>query len=153
MKAADFEFLAFRQTVYHLYIRMFEPVLARYGLTQMEMDLLLFLSNHPGYDTAAELVAVRHLSKSQVSVSVEDLVCRNLLERTPDAENRRMSHLKATAAADELVRAGRGCQRTFFNTLLRGVNEEERRQLTDVLRRVTDNAREGCRESGKKRAR
>jgi DNA-binding MarR family transcriptional regulator len=144
----DFEFLAFRQTAYHLYGRLFEPVLTRYGLTQMEMDILLFLSNNPQYDTAAELVAVRHLSKSQVSVSVDSLVRRGLLRRSPDSANRRVVHLAPEAAAGELVRAGQERQQLFFHTLLEGVSPEDQRRLEAILRQITDNARRACRQDG-----
>ena len=56
-----------------LYGRMLEPVCRLYVLTRMELDILLFLANNPGYDTAADMVERRQLAKSQVSSSVAQL--------------------------------------------------------------------------------
>ena len=35
-----------------LYGNLCAPLLARYGLTQLELDIILFLANNPEYDTA-----------------------------------------------------------------------------------------------------
>ena len=50
------------------------PVLERWSLTTGEMQVLLFLANNPGCDTARDMVVVRGLGKSQVSQAVELLV-------------------------------------------------------------------------------
>ena len=34
-----------------LYGQLFAPLLSQLGLTQLEMDILLFLANNPGKDT------------------------------------------------------------------------------------------------------
>ena len=44
-----------------LYGQLFAPLLSQLGLTQLEMDILLFLANNPGKDTARDIVELRHL--------------------------------------------------------------------------------------------
>lgn len=56
-----------------LYGKMLAPVCERYGLTYMELTILLFLANNPRYDTATEIVKFRHLTKSHVSLTVRSL--------------------------------------------------------------------------------
>ena len=45
------------QGIRKLYCSLFTPLLERRGLTQLEMDILLFLANNPEYDTAGCLFA------------------------------------------------------------------------------------------------
>ena len=59
------------------------PVLERWSLTTGEMQVLLFLANNPGCDTARDMVVVRGLGKSQVSQAVELLVGKGFLARSP----------------------------------------------------------------------
>ena len=66
------------------YDRQFTDLLARSGLTMREMDVILFLTNNPGHDTARDVTELRGLSKSQVSAAVDLLAERGLLDRLPD---------------------------------------------------------------------
>ena len=63
------------------YDRQFTDLLARSGLTMREMDVILFLTNNPGHDTARDVTELRGLSKSQVSAAVDLLAERGLLDR------------------------------------------------------------------------
>jgi MarR family transcriptional regulator for hemolysin len=56
-----------------LYARLFTPLLEEWGLTQTEADILLFLANNPGYDTARDMAEKRHLAKSHISAGIEAL--------------------------------------------------------------------------------
>ena len=63
------------------YARMELEVCAKHGLTRLETDILLFLANNPGYDTARDIVAVRMIAKSHVSASVETLLGQRFVFR------------------------------------------------------------------------
>ena len=58
------------------------------ALTMGEMQVMLFLANNPGCDTARDMVVVRGLGKSQVSQAVELLVGKGFLERSPSRRDR-----------------------------------------------------------------
>ena len=139
-----FDFLIFRQMIHHLYLRSMEPVQKTYGLTQMEEDILLFLANNPGHDTAAELVSLRALAKSQVSTSVERLVCKGYLARKPEG---RKIHLQLLPASEGAVAMGRECQLRFAQTLTEGLCPEEQKQMCKLLGHRAENARRACREA------
>ena len=49
-------------------------VCRKVGISQMEFDILVFLHNNPGRDTARDIVALRGLPKSNVSQAVEVLM-------------------------------------------------------------------------------
>ena len=61
------------QGIRKLYCSLFTPLLERRGLTQLEMDILLFLANNPEYDTARDIVEVRKIKANLVSVNVDRL--------------------------------------------------------------------------------
>ncbi len=48
-------------------------VCKQHSLSQTEFDVLAFLGNNPGLDTARDIVELRLLPKSNVSVAVESL--------------------------------------------------------------------------------
>ena len=62
-----------------LYDQTMDPIAQRWDLTRMELDILLFLANAPAYDTAADIVERRRLTKSHVSVSIPSLRRRGWL--------------------------------------------------------------------------
>ena len=138
-------FLALRQVLYHYYTELFSAMQESYKMTQMEINVLLFLANNPQYDTAAELVHIRRLAKSQVSSAVENLVTRGYLERQADG---RRIHLLLTGKAEPVIREGLACQEMFSETVFAGVSEEERAQLSALLDHIAQNARNAaCRET------
>lgn len=139
MKTEAGNFLTMRQVLYHLYMSLFEELQSCYNMTQMEINLLLYLANNPQIDTAAQLVKNGKLSKSQVSTAVEHLVQSGFLQRR--LEGRRV-HLQLMPAALNVVEEGRRCQRVFGDAVLRGISPEERNQLNDLMVRIVANARD-----------
>ena len=127
------------QGIRKLYCSLFTPVLERRGLTQLEMDILLFLANNPEYDTARDIVEKRHLAKSHVSVGIDALAGRGLLARQMREGNRKTIHLILTEAAAPIVEEGRAVQRQYGETLLAGFTEEEREDLFRLLDRIGEN--------------
>lgn len=145
MQNAVGRFLEVRQVLYRYYVEMFAEMLAKYRMTQMEINVLLFLADNPRFDTAAELVSIRCLAKSQVSTAVDNMVNRGYLERRVDG---RRIHLHLTEAALPVVEEGRCCQQRFSDTVLAGVSQEEQDMLWDVLDRVAENARKNSARMG-----
>ena len=122
-----------------LYCGLFTPMLERHGLTQLEVDILLFLANNPAYDTARDIVEKRHLAKSHVSVGVDALAARGMRDRRKRDGNRTTIHLCLTAAAAPVVEEGRAVQQQYAGMLLQGFSGEERRELFRLLDKVSDN--------------
>ena len=128
-----------------LYARMASRVCDKYGLTQMEFHILLFLSNNPQYDTASQIVRFRHLTKSHVSVSVRSLLRRGLLEGVPGKQ--RSVHLKVMPEAMPIVEDGRAVQKKFTDTVFAGFTREERQLWDSFTQRMDDNV-DNYREEG-----
>lgn len=134
-----FDILAMRQRLFHLYHEMFTGVAEKYHLSQMEIDILLFLANNPEYDTASEIVSVRQLTKSHVSGAVEQLVKKGFLARFYEPDNRKKIHLKLLQDAYPVIEDGRACQREFVHILSDGIDERELETTAKVVRQMLDN--------------
>ena len=132
-------FLIRSQGLHKLYTSLFTPLLERRGLTQLEMDILLFLANNPAYDTARDIVEKRHLAKSHVSVGIDALAGRGLLERRLRDGNRKTIHLHLTEQAAPIVEEGRAVQAAYGELLLAGFTGEEKEELFRLLERIGKN--------------
>lgn len=108
-----------------------------YGLTLVEMDILLFLANNPEYVTAQDIVEYRMLAKSHVSISVDRLLKRGFLIKT--SAQKRNIPLALTPEGMKAVEAGRKMQALFQEILIDGFDEEEAAQLQDFQRRISKN--------------
>jgi DNA-binding MarR family transcriptional regulator len=124
-----------------LYDQVLEPLTDEYHVTRMELDILLFLANNPPYDTAADIVERRRLTKSHISSSVKDLAERGYLERFYQEGDRKRVHLRVMPPAEPIVEAGRKAQGVFYSQLFRGFTDEEIRGAEELQRRMAENLR------------
>lgn len=136
------ELLDLRQALMRAYDHCLAPVQEASGLNRTELDVLLFLANNPAYDTAADMVRRRGLSKSHVSATVERLVQRGLLTRGADPADRRTVHLSPTPAAQKAIAQGRAAQEEIGRLMLRGVSTEDQAAFSRVLTQMLDNLRD-----------
>lgn len=128
--------------VHHLkkwYEKSFSHIQEKEKLTQIEIDILLFLANNPQYDTAKEIVKIRGLAKSHVSGGVEKLIKKGFLIRNGDKEDRRCIHLKLLKAASGVVKEAQLTQKKFFEQLYQGITPEEREVWHQILMRMEEN--------------
>ena len=121
------------------YARLLEPICRKWDLTRNELDVLLFLANNPAYDRAADIVTHRGLSKSHVSLSVNNLESRGFLRRVADPADRRTVHLQLTEAAGPIMEVGCRVQKQFMDYLHQGVTEEQLELMRLFAQRVYEN--------------
>mgnify|MGYP002796417646 FL=1 len=113
------------RSLLRLYDKMLKKVCMEHDLTVIEADVISFLQNNPGKDTAADIVELRMLSKGAVSKAVESLLQKSLLERIPDTEDRRRIHLKLKPEAGPVTESIDEVREEFLNTVLDGFTKEE----------------------------
>ena len=126
----------------NLYERTVMPVCKAYGLTYMEFTVLMFLENNPQYDTAAQIVKIRRLTKSHVSVSLKGLQERGLVKGIYFPGNQKTLHLRLTEAAKPVVEAGLAAQKEFGDKLVRGFTPEEVAQLQKLTEKIHENMKQ-----------
>lgn len=130
------------------YTQLFLPLAAQYGLSQLEMDVLLFLHNNPGCNTARDIVELRGFAKSNVSTAIETLRAREYLTVAPDARSRRVHRLHLTPDGRPVAEALAACQQAGLARLLTGFTPEERAQLWQLLSRMDGNLTAALRQEG-----
>ena len=136
--------------IVRLYDSMLRPVCDRYGLAPIEATIISFLQNNPGRDTAADIVELRMLSKSNVSQAVESLIQKSLLQRRQDTEDRRRIHLKLRPLAEPVTESIDKVREEFLETVLEGFTKEELETYSSFFQRLfknTKNAMEGRNQS------
>ena len=130
------------------YDRRFLPLTAEYGLSMREMHVLLFLANHPCYDTARDICEYRGISKSQVSQAVDFLSEIGFLTRETDSEDRRVTHLHLTPAGRTVAEKGQVIQCECMSELLSGMDDEQLLQIKALWEIILSNGERLAKEAG-----
>ncbi len=121
------------------YEKQINNTAAHYHLTATELNILLFLANHPDLDTARDIVELRGLPKSCVSRAVDSLIRQGFLESCEDKNDRRILHLSILPAADELTRDIQLTQQNFLSRMYRSFTPEECRMHEKLSKKLLDN--------------
>ena len=100
------------------------PLCASTGLPPAA-DILLFLANNPGCETAGEICRMRGMKPALVSFHIDRLVGEGYLLRQPVPGDRRKTALVLTAQAQPIVAEGRELQRAFADRLAEGLSAED----------------------------
>ena len=118
-----------------------KPVCEKYGLTRMEFDILMFLSNNPEYNTASDIVRIRLLTKSHVSISLKELETCGLVKTAFLNNNRKTIHISIEEKAAPVIADGKLAQQEFAQKLLQGFSLEEVEMYSKLFQRTCENAR------------
>ncbi len=130
------------KTITSCYEMITRTVCAKYQLTQMEYDILMFLHSNPKHNTAADIVKVRKSTKSHVSISLKELENRGLIKKVQSAENKKHIEIALLSDADPIIEAGTEAQKKFAQNVLKGLTEEEKHICITVFNKICSNADE-----------
>lgn len=139
MNATDF-LVNIRCTV-KLHESMLKQICRRYELSMIEAQIISFLYNNPGKDTAGDIVELRMLSKGNVSKAVESLIQKSLLLRKPDMQDRRRIHLILLPGAKPVTDEMENCKKQFQEEIFSGFSKQEREQYELLNRRIMENTK------------
>ena len=131
--------LTIRLALKRLYDHEMAPIMAAFDLTRMELDVLLFLKNNPGCDTAAEIVQLQMMTKSHVSKAVDRLTERGLITQARDEKNRRKIHLSVTEAAAPVLTQALEAQNRIVALMIKDISREDNETVCRVIRQVNHN--------------
>ena len=101
-----------------------EPLCREFSLSQPAAEILLFLANNPGLDTAKDICTYLRLKPGLVSLHVEALVREGYLARSTAPGDRRRCPLVCTEKAAPAIARGRALQAGFSASLVRGLPPE-----------------------------
>jgi len=115
--------------------RRFHQVLGPLELEPGEFALLRAVAANEGESQNA-LAERLHISPSWMVAIVDELERRELLARKPHARDRRVRNLHLTAAGKKLLRQAERHAQEFDRQVSEPLDEDELRQLLDLLDRV-----------------
>ncbi len=125
-----------------LYKKLQNVVCDKYDLSNVELDVLLFLYNNPEYDTAKDIVELRGFAKSYVSKAVDLLIKKELISNFEDKNDRRINHLKLTDKSHDIVEEGKLIQKNFFEIIYKNISKEDRENHQKILNQMVENMKE-----------
>ena len=128
VRAAEREYAAYRKRI-----------MTQFALSAAETDIVMFLANNPGYDTAAQVSRVRRIPKSQVSLCVNALCERGLLTGSHSPGDRKSVHLALTPQAEPVAAFGRTVQEEFSAALFSDFSEEEKAEFSRLHQKIAKN--------------
>ena len=103
------------------YTAVMQPLSAELDMAQNAVDILLFLANNPGLDTARDICTYRRLKPSIVSFHVDNLVREGYLLRTRDPGDRRRCRRVCTDKAAPVIARGQALQEQFIAQMSAGL--------------------------------
>lgn len=101
------------------------PLCAETSLPPAAVDILLFLANNPGCETAGAICRMRGLKPAIVSFHIDRLVGEGFLQRQPVPGDRRKTALVLTEKAAPVIEQGRRLQKSFADRLTEGLRAED----------------------------
>ncbi len=131
--------IEFAHNFFQAYCIRCKSLCREFHMPQTAFDILMFLANNPGYNTARDIVKLRGLKANLVSVNVDRLVQEGYLDRSDFPGDRRKTVLVCTPKARPIVQRGRELQDSFFQDIFRDVDEDSRENFQRVMEQVGHN--------------
>lgn len=120
-----------------LYEKICSNARIAFQLTQNEADVLLFLTNNKGVNTAMDIARYRSISKALVSKSIDSLTARGFLVTEKDPDDRRFTRLYITPEAQDAVSTLIQAQSGFAKLLEEDLTAQELETLSAIVQKFT----------------
>ncbi len=138
----EYEVLTLGAELKKLLEKKSEPLMHKYGLRKIELDILAYLASGHYGDTAKDIMGQKHISKAHVSKSIENLKAQGFIRLHEDRSDHRFNHIyimeKSNAVIEDFMKVHEEC----WQILLRGITEEERNYLEEICGRMQRNITE-----------
>ena len=133
-------FMDKHKTIICYYAQLTKSICEKFSLTQMEYDILMFLHNHPQFNTAADIVRIRKATKSHVSTTLKTLEDNGLVRKIQSLDNKKRIEIELLEPAKKVIQEGLNVKTEFVNNLFQGLTEEEMRMWQSIFVKVCNNA-------------
>ena len=118
----------------------FNTVVARYGLTTAQVDMLILMFRNRGKPMCQREIEERlGLKNPTVTGTLKRLEAKGFIERVPLESDRRFNQITPTAKAWELDAELISSIKASDSQMTSGFSEEEQAALYGYLRRIIDN--------------
>ena len=121
------------------YQELLNPICKKYNLTESEILILLYLAKYRTKNTASQIVNNWRLKKAVVSVSIHDLLERNLLSSSYQDGNHRSIHLNVTEEGQKIISDAKKVEKQYFKTLFTGFDDMDIEVFKNYINRINEN--------------
>ena len=108
----------------------------KYGVRNVELEILLFLYHSPCGDTAKDIVEEKNLSKAHISKSVDNLRAKGFVVCTEDENDRRKRHIELTEKAVEAAKNMLEVHNECKEVVMRYVTDEEKELMNQIMQKM-----------------
>lgn len=111
------------------------------GLTQSEMDVLVFLYTNPTRNTSKDIAQYRSISKSLICKSVSTLSNKELIVSSQDSIDARAVRLELTKKGAIIAKEVADCCDSLCKDLCWGISDSELQFFSTVQERLLENGK------------
>lgn len=115
------------------------PIMQKYDLRKVELDILSFLAYHRDGDTAKDIMLTKHISKAHISKSLDNLKQRGYIRLEEDIEDHRRVHIFLTANAEPVLQTFLEVRQECKVLLFQNISQIEKDSLHEILKKVQKN--------------
>lgn len=133
-------FLSIARGLVEAYDEYMKPACREFGIPLTSLTILLFVAKHPNSTTAIDIVRHHAIKANLVSLHVAKLVYDGYLERLSVQGDRRKINLICTEKAQSVIKRGLEYQKRFYESLTKGISEDEIEEFNRCLSVLLDNA-------------
>ena len=130
------------QLIKKLYSNVFERIALEYNITANEVMILTFLKDDFDQDMATDIVNTLMISKSHVSLSVNNLEKAGYIVKKQDVNDKKKIHLVITEEAKPILDEIEYEQNKLYEVIFKGISEEEKEILKLILQKMCNNINE-----------
>ena len=130
------------QIIKKLYSNVFERIALEHNITANEVMILTFLKDDFDQDMATDIVNNLMISKSHVSLSVNNLEKAGYIEKRQDINDKKKVHLEITENAKPILDEIENEQNKLYEVIFKGISQEEIETLKLILQKMCNNINE-----------
>ena len=130
------------QIIKKLYSNVFDRIALEYNITANEVMILTFLKEDFDQDMATDIVNTLMISKSHVSLSVNNLEKAGYIVKKQDVNDKKKIHLEITENAKPILDEIEDEQNKLYEVIFKGISEQEKEMLKLILQKMCNNINE-----------
>lgn len=117
------------------------PIMEKYELRPVELDILVFLYHSKG-NTAKEIMKKKCISKAHISKSIDNLYSKGYVKLMEDTKDHRIIHIELTQSANQIAQETIQMYEECKSILLKDISAEEFDLVKKVARKMVENINE-----------
>ncbi|MBP3284341.1 MAG: MarR family transcriptional regulator [Clostridia bacterium] len=140
------EFLRASKYIQKVYDRLCEKISLKYGLTKLELAVLMYLEVNPDCSTARDITMNFHISKSAISQAIDVLMKKGFICGKQNENDRRYVFLELQESAKEILKESDKVNEEFRQIVSKGISEEELEAFQSTVKHMLKNIKEASKE-------